>query len=74
VRVGIAAGIVAYANRFDPQTLHTNPEAAKRGPFGGLNASGWHTAGLMTRLFMDHYHGAWAHANAQGWGLCSGIE
>jgi acyl dehydratase len=47
--------IVAFANRFDPQTLHTDPEAAKSGPFGGLVASGWHTAGLMTRLFMDHY-------------------
>ena len=47
--------IVAFANRFDPQTLHTDPEAAKSGPFGGLIASGWHTAGLMTRLFMDHY-------------------
>ena len=47
--------IVAFANRFDPQTLHTDPEAAKSGPFGGLIASGWHTAGLMTRLFVDHY-------------------
>src|SRR5215510_4336240 len=47
--------IVAFANRFDPQTLHTDPEAAKSGPFGGLIASGWHTAGLMTRPFMDHY-------------------
>jgi acyl dehydratase len=47
--------IVAFANRFDPQTLHTDPEAAKNGPFGGLIASGWHTAGLMTRLFVDHY-------------------
>src|SRR5262245_3377620 len=47
--------IVAFANRFDLQTLHTDPEAAKSGPFGGLIASGWHTAGLMTRLFMDHY-------------------
>jgi acyl dehydratase len=47
--------IVAFANQFDPQTLHTDPEAAKSGPFGGLIASGWHTAGLMTRLFMDHY-------------------
>src|SRR4029077_13535805 len=28
---------------------------AKSGPFGGLIASGWHTAGLMTRLFMDNY-------------------
>ena len=47
--------VVAFANQFDPQTFHTDPEAAKRGPFGGLIASGWHTAGLMTRLFMDHY-------------------
>ena len=47
--------IVAFANRFDPQTLHTDPEAAKSGPFGGVIASGWHTAGLMTRLFVDHY-------------------
>src|SRR6266550_5692972 len=46
--------IVAFAKQFDPQTLHTDPEAAKSGPFGGI-ASGWHTAGLMTRLFMDHY-------------------
>src|SRR4029077_19581557 len=47
--------IVAFANQFDPQTLHTDPEVAKSAPFGGLIASGWHTAGLMTRLFMDHY-------------------
>jgi acyl dehydratase len=47
--------IVAFANRFDPQTLHTDPKAAKSGPFGGLIASGWHTTGLMTRLFVDHY-------------------
>jgi acyl dehydratase len=47
--------IVAFANQFDPQTLHTDLEAAKSGPFGGLIASGWHTAGLMTRLFIDHY-------------------
>jgi acyl dehydratase len=47
--------IVAFANRFDPQAMHTDPEAAKSGPFGGLIASGWHTAGLMTRLFMQHY-------------------
>src|SRR5262245_55489510 len=43
--------IVAFADRFDPQTF----QAAKSGPFGGLIASGWHTAGLMTRLFIDHY-------------------
>ncbi len=47
--------IIAFAKRFDPQTMHLDPEAAKSGPFGGLIASGWHTAGLMTRLFMEHY-------------------
>ena len=47
--------IVDFANQFDPQTFHTDPEAAKRGPFGGLIASGWHTAALITRLFMEHY-------------------
>src|SRR5215831_4204230 len=47
--------IVAFAKRFDPQTLHTDPDSAKSGPFGGLIASGWHTTGLMTRLFVDHY-------------------
>lgn len=47
--------IIEFGKRFDPQDFHTNPEAAARGPFGGLIASGWHTAGLMMRLFADHY-------------------
>jgi len=47
--------IIAFAKRFDPQVFHTDPEAAKQTPFGGLIASGWHTAGLMMRLFVEHY-------------------
>jgi acyl dehydratase len=47
--------VVAFANRFDPQSIHTDPEAAKRGPFGGVIASGWHTCGLMMRLYVEHY-------------------
>jgi len=47
--------IVAFAKQFDPQVFHTDPEAAKQTPFGGLIASGWHTAGLMMRLFVEHY-------------------
>jgi len=47
--------VVAFAKRFDPQSIHTDPEAAKRGPFGGLIASGWHTCGLMMRLYVEHY-------------------
>src|SRR5450631_3845671 len=47
--------MIAFAKRFDPQTMHTDPEAAKHTPFGGLNASGWHTAGLVMRLYVEHY-------------------
>jgi acyl dehydratase len=47
--------IVSFARRFDPQDFHTDPKAAKLTPFGGLIASGWHTAGLMMRLFFEHY-------------------
>jgi acyl dehydratase len=47
--------VIAFAKRFDPQTMHTDPKAAKSGPFGGLIASGWHTAGLMMRLYVEHY-------------------
>lgn len=47
--------IIEFGMRFDPQDFHTNAEAAARGPFGGLIASGWLTAGLMMRLFADHY-------------------
>ena len=49
------AEIIAFARKFDPQEFHVDPEAAARGPFGGLIASGWHTASLMMRLFADHY-------------------
>lgn len=50
-----AAEIIDFAKRFDPQPIHVDPEAAARGPFGGLIASGWHTAGVMMRLLADHY-------------------
>jgi acyl dehydratase len=49
------ADIVDFARRYDPQAMHTDPEAAASGRFGGLIASGWHTAGLFMRLFADHY-------------------
>ncbi len=47
--------VIAFARRFDPQVFHVDPEAAKGTIYGGLIASGWHTAGLMMRLFADHY-------------------
>lgn len=55
-RIAVEADeIITFARRFDPQIFHTDPEAAKQTPFGGLIASGWHTAGLMMRLYVEHY-------------------
>ncbi|HEX9924876.1 MAG TPA: MaoC family dehydratase [Anaerolineae bacterium] len=49
------AEVIAFGKRFDPQVFHTDPAAAKETIFGGLITSGWHTAGLMMRLIVDHY-------------------
>ena len=45
--------IIAFAEKFDPQPFHTDPEAAKQSFFGGLIASGWHTAAVMMRLQVE---------------------
>lgn len=50
-----AADIVRFAREYDPQIFHTDPEAAKATPFGGLIASGWQTCGVMMRLMCDGY-------------------
>ena len=50
-----AAEIVEFARRYDPQDMHVDPEKAAAGRFGGLIASGWHTAGMMMRLFADNF-------------------
>ena len=50
-----AADIVAFARRYDPQPVHIDPHAAMVGPFGGLIASGWHTASLVMRILVEHY-------------------
>jgi len=50
-----AAEIVAFATRYDPQTFHVDPEAARGSFFGGLIASGWHTAALTMRLLVENY-------------------
>lgn len=49
------AEIIEFARKFDPQAMHVDPDKAVAGLFGGLIASGWHTAGMMMRLFVDHF-------------------
>ncbi|MBN9546047.1 MAG: MaoC family dehydratase [Alphaproteobacteria bacterium] len=45
-----AEAIKAFARDYDPQPFHTDEETAKDTFFGGLAASGWHTAAVTMRL------------------------
>lgn len=47
------AEIIAFASAYDPQPCHTDPVTAKDTFFGGLAASGWHTAALSMRLVVQ---------------------
>lgn len=49
------AEILSFGRAYDPQTIHTDPVAARSGPFGGVIASGWQTLGLMMRVFATGY-------------------
>jgi len=58
-KVGIVtmneAEIIDFATQYDPQEFHLDPAKAALGPFGGLIASGWHTAAKIMRLLIDSY-------------------
>jgi acyl dehydratase len=49
-----AEAIRSFAAKYDPQPFHLDEEAAKRSLFGGLCASGWHTASAFMRLNVEH--------------------
>ncbi len=46
------AAIIRFAREFDPQIFHLDPDRAKATIFGGLVASGWHTAAITMRLLV----------------------
>jgi acyl dehydratase len=48
--------ITSFARRYDPQPFHVDKEAALRSPYGGLIASGWHTAAVWMKLMMAFRH------------------
>ncbi len=48
------AEMTAYAQRYDPQWYHVDPERAADSEHGGLIASGWYTASLFMRAYVDH--------------------
>jgi acyl dehydratase len=46
-------GIKRFAAEFDPQRFHLDENAADSSIFGGLVASGWHTAAVTMRLLVE---------------------
>ena len=58
--------VVSFGKRFVPLSYHIDPEAAKNSIYGGLIASGWHTAGLMMRLYTDNYLSRVANLGSPG--------
>jgi acyl dehydratase len=44
--------VLAFAAEFDPQPFHLDEAAARHSIFGGLAASGWHTAAVTMRLMI----------------------
>ena len=58
--------VMAFAREFDPQPFHLDEAAAKASLFGGLCASGWHTAALFIRFIITSRREANAKARANG--------
>jgi acyl dehydratase len=45
--------LIEFAHKFDPQMFHLDRKTAERSIFKGLVASGWHTAAMTMRLFVQ---------------------
>ncbi len=58
--------VIDFGKRFVPLSYHTDLELAKKSIYGGLIASGWHTAALMMRLYTDHYLSKVANLGSPG--------
>ena len=61
-----AEEIIAFGRQFDPQSFHTDAVAARDTVFGGLVASGWHTAAVTMRLMVDSMFGTEGGMIGQG--------
>jgi len=58
--------IIHFAERFDPQPFHVDPEAAKNSLFGGLCASGWHTCAVWMKSFVTYWSKETARLENEG--------
>jgi len=62
----VAAEVVEFAARYDPQSFHLDDAAAKGTLFGGLAASGWHTAAMTMPLVVESVPMAWGIIGSGG--------
>ncbi len=46
--------IINFAKKYDPQPFHVDEAAAKETIYGGIIASGWHTAAVTMRMMVDN--------------------
>ena len=58
--------VLAFGRRFVPLSYHTDKEAAKQSIYGGVIASGWHTAALMMRIYTENYLSKVANLGSPG--------
>jgi acyl dehydratase len=61
-----AEDIKNFGMRFDPQPFHVDEAAAAETHFGALAASGWHTATVFMRLFLEWRRPTVEAAQARG--------
>lgn len=61
-----ADDIVAFARLYDPQPFHLSEEAGAKSLFGGLAASGWHTASIFMKLYVERLDRLAAETRAAG--------
>jgi acyl dehydratase len=58
--------IIAFGKKYDPQPFHVDEEAARKSQFGGLIASGWHTAAVYMRQLIATRKKRFAESRARG--------
>ena len=60
------AEVLEFGRRYVPLSYHADKEAAKTSIYGGVIASGWHTAALMMRIYTENYLSRVANLGSPG--------
>ena len=58
--------VIDFASRYDPQLFHIDDEAASKGIFGRLAASGWHTCGMMMNMMVQYWRDSGVEESSLG--------